>query len=108
MNRRILLLVVIILFSEIINAQYLSKQWDHTYGGHENETMMAIKQLNDHGFILGGYTRSDTGGTVSQHTQGGTDFWIINTDSNGVLRWDRRFGGTLEDRLYSLDVGSRG
>ncbi len=100
--------VLLLLMNVCFGQTYLVKQWDHTYGGYENETMTAIKETNDKGFILGGFTRSDTGANVSENTRGGTDFWIVNTDSNGVFRWDKRFGGNLEDRLYSIDIGTRG
>src|SRR3954465_10823516 len=101
------LTIAFLFVNNCVGQIYLVKQWDHTYGGLENEWLTTIKELNDKGFVLGGYTRSDTGGYVSEVTRGGTDFWIVNTDSNGVIRWDKRFGGDLEDRLYTIDLASR-
>ena len=82
---------------------YLAKQWDHTYGGINVETLTAIKQTADSGFILGGFTNSDSSGEISEHTRGGYDFWIVKTDSVGNLQWEKRFGGTLTEKLFSVE-----
>jgi hypothetical protein len=52
------------------------KQWDKTYGGSRHDYGFCVKQTNDDGYILGGYT--------SSHWEyGGNDFWLVKTDANG-------------------------
>lgn len=80
----------------------LAKQWDHTFGGTDWETLTVLKQTADSGFILGGYTRSDSGADVSQPAQGFWDYWIVKTDSLGNKQWDKRFGGSGNDKLNAV------
>lgn len=104
MNKVILALAAALICSLSSKAQYLSKQWDHTYGGSFVETLNSLIQTMDGGFLLGGDTRTDSAsGDVSEPTRGGRDMWIVKTDSLGAKQWDKRFGGNINERLYSAD-----
>ncbi|MBK9731262.1 MAG: T9SS type A sorting domain-containing protein [Chitinophagaceae bacterium] len=78
------------------------KQWDGRYGGNDNEYLYALDQTNDGGFVLGGYTRSNVSGEVTIPGKGGFDFWIVKTDANGVKQWDKRYGGTKDEKGKSI------
>ncbi len=91
------------LFLSAMSQTYLAKQWDHTFGGINVETLTALRQTADSGYILGGFTNSDSSGEISQHIRGGYDFWIVKTDSTGNLSWEKRFGGSLTDKLFSVE-----
>jgi hypothetical protein len=43
-----------------------------------------------------------TMGDVTQPSQGGYDYWIVKTDSNGIKQWDKRFGGSTYDKMKSI------
>ena len=86
----------------------LSKHWDRTFGGNDDETFTRIVQTSDSGFLLCGYTRSSASGDVSQNSQGGTDFWIVKTDSLGLKLWDKRFGGSFQERIAGVAVNPGG
>ena len=53
-------------------------------------------------------------GRTSLHTDGLTDmgwrgdFWLVRTDSNGVLQWSRRFGGGYMDLCHAMAVARDG
>lgn len=79
-----------------------NKQWDKSFGGSEDDGLNSIISLNDGGFILGGYTFSDSTGDFSQHNYDYGDFWILKIDSIGNKLWDRHYGGTDGDILHSL------
>jgi len=79
-----------------------NKQWDKNFGGTAVDWLTSIKQTRDGGYILGGYSVSGIGGDKSQGSWGGTDFWIIKTDSLGNKQWDKDFGGIDADNLYSI------
>src|SRR6185436_478963 len=81
-----------------------NKQWDKRFGGTQTDNLMALQQTSDGGYILGGYSASGIGGDKTQAVWGGfySDYWIIKTDSLGNKEWDRDFGGTNVDNLYSL------
>src|SRR5256885_327527 len=86
----------------------LVKQWDYRYGGTNDETFTAFQQTSDGGYILGGYSYSGIGGDKTEASKGSSDYWIVKTDSLGIKQWDKDFGGTVDDKLYSLQQTSDG
>lgn len=84
-------------------------EWDKSYGGLLWEDCNAVLQTYDGGYLLGGYTSSPVSGDVSENSFDLTanppdvgDFWIVRTDANGNLLWDKRIGGDGEDRAWTL------
>jgi hypothetical protein len=63
--------------------------WDRTYGGAGEEQLFSGKQTADSGFVLAGYTYS--------YGAGGRDFWLVKTDADGEIQWNRTFGGQQHD-----------
>src|SRR4051812_10640543 len=92
------------------NAQtHFIKKWDHTFGGPGKETLVSLTRTSDGGYLLGGYTKSDSvAGEVSQPNNGlnTEDYWIVKTDSLGNFMWDKRFGGNLTEKLGSAEQTS--
>jgi PKD repeat protein len=86
----------------------LEKQWDSRYGGTNNDDIISLYQTSDGGYILGGYSYSGIGGDKTQPSWGGSDYWIVKTDSVGNFQWDKRFGGTDDDYLTSIQQTSDG
>src|ERR1041385_1153172 len=72
-------------------------QWQNTIGGDSIEYMWCVQQTRDSGFILGGYSKSNIWADKTQPDRGLFDYWIVKTDSLGVVQWDRTIGGTDED-----------
>jgi hypothetical protein len=87
-----------------------NKQWDKDFGGTDGDELYSIQQTSDKGYILGGYTYSGIGGDKTQPNWGSFtfDYWIVKTDSLGNKQWDKDFGGTSNDQLYSLQQTSDG
>ena len=83
-------------------------QWEKDYGGSLPEDFRDLQQTRDHGYILAGYTDSPVSGDKTQPVWGSTDFWIVRLDSLGNKIWDRDFGGTSVDNLYSVQQTSDG
>lgn len=89
-----------------------NKMWDKRFGGTGNDTFSEIDQTNDGGYLLSGYSNSDSSGDKTQHYWPGnahTDYWIVKINSNGFKKWDRRFGGTDRDEggvLGAWDAGA--
>ncbi|MFH2144338.1 MAG: T9SS type A sorting domain-containing protein [Bacteroidota bacterium] len=74
--------------------------WLKTYGGAINEAAKMFKQTSDNGFIIVGYS--------SSYTNGGNDFYLIKTDSNGNFQWQQHYGGAGDDVGYSIDFAKNG
>src|SRR6185295_18607447 len=72
-------------------------------GGTSGEWFSSCQRTNDNGYILGGSANSGISGDKTQPIWGGEyDFWIVKLDSLGNKQWDKDYGGTDRDVLYSL------
>lgn len=76
--------------------------FDKSYGGTDKEDCEEIIQCPDGGYALAGRTQSPIGGDVTQPPRGEYDYWVVRTDSNGLLLWERRFGGDENDYGYDI------
>jgi hypothetical protein len=71
-----------------------------TYGGTRDDRANFFQQTSDGGYILAGYTSSF--GVDS------SDIFLIKTDANGNVVWAKTYGGTGDDRAYSVQQTSDG
>ena len=74
--------------------------WEKTYGGSIDEALMSIRETNDGGFILAGYTGSNDVDVTENF--GEYDIWLVKTDSNGILEWQKSFGGSEWDMALEV------
>lgn len=80
-------------------------QWEKYYSGYSGDGLMKIVQTKDGGYLLGGYSISDSAGSKTENTIGGNglpDYWIIKTDSLGNIQWQNTIGSTANDYLRSV------
>jgi hypothetical protein len=69
-------------------------QWENTYGESSNyDDALEVVQTADGGYAFAGQTTS-----YDPHYN--RDAWLVKTDSNGTLEWERKFGGTYSGRTY--------
>ncbi|MFX0162805.1 MAG: hypothetical protein ACFE68_05625 [Candidatus Hodarchaeota archaeon] len=61
-------------------------EWNQTYGGTEYDTGCCVVQTADGGYIITG----NKGKTTDPYSG---DVWLIKTDVNGNILWDKIFGG---------------
>jgi PGF-CTERM protein len=71
------------------------EQWYRTFGGRKTEINPSVRQSPDGGYILGGETSSFDDG----------NYWLIQTDEDGNVQWDRRFKGTGLDSFQQTPDG---
>ncbi|MBC8527136.1 MAG: T9SS type A sorting domain-containing protein [Candidatus Cloacimonetes bacterium] len=102
MKKTMLVTILLSLFlTSVAVAQPPDIIWTQTYpGGGSNDRCYSVKETSDGGFIQTGYT-NDIGA-------GGTDVWLIKTDALGNEIWNRTFGGTDNDKGYSVAETSDG
>ena len=74
--------------------------WEKTYGGSSSDYACSIQQTSDGGYIVAGYTNSFGAGYG--------DVYIIKLGSNGNMKWEKTFGGSSDDRAYSIQQTSDG
>ena len=69
-------------------------EWQKTYGGPEREDFYSINQTNDEGYVVAGSTESDGAGDF--------DFWVFKLSPIGEIEWQKTYGGSNIDFLYSI------
>jgi uncharacterized delta-60 repeat protein len=74
--------------------------WAKTYGGMNFDEAYSVQQTSDGGYIVAGYTRSFGAGSA--------DIFLIKTNANGNVQWAKTYGGTGDDRAYSVQQTSDG
>lgn len=85
-----------------------TKQWDKRFGGTNSDYLYWLQQTVDGGYILGGYSASDSSGDKTEPSWTSIDYWILKIDSLGSKQWDKRFGGTEYDPLFSIEQTTDG
>ena len=66
--------------------------WENTYGGDEEDIAQSIKQTDDGGYIITGWTTS--------FGSGSWDVMILKIDEFGNEEWSNYFGGDQRDQGY--------
>lgn len=75
-------------------------EWEQTYGGPDLDWVTSLAATSDEGYIMSGITHSSGAGEM--------DFWLVKTDKFGNMEWKKTYGGTSDDRAYSVAEGSDG
>jgi hypothetical protein len=78
--------------------------WDKTIGGTSTEYLRCMVATHDGGYLLGGWSSSGIGGHKTEVSRGGFDYWIVKTDANGIVLWDKTIGGNLDDMIWAMDI----
>ena len=101
MKNKHYLFLVIGLFS-ITNSIAQDILWERSYGGKHAEYLFDAIPTADYGFILAGSSISNKNGNKSEANKGDLDYWIWKMDEKGTPEWQKSFGGTGVDILYSV------
>lgn len=86
------------------------EEWQKTIGGSGKDVVSKIIQTPDRGFIIGGSSSSlgviEGNAKVEKRSPnyGHLDYWLIKLNSNGIIEWERTYGGKYKDQLESLSL----
>jgi hypothetical protein len=80
--------------------------WEHTYGGTQFDAAQAVVQSSDGGFFVVGNSKSSD--LDANFNSGENDIWVIKTDAQGNLVWQKSFGGTGIDFGFDVVENSKG
>lgn len=106
---RYLLLVLLPVFVHAQVPALPPIQWQHTFGGKNMDQLNCLQQTKDGGYILGGFSASEISGTKTQASKGGgSDYWVMKLDKQGALEWERVYGGSGADVLWTLSQTTDG
>jgi len=73
------------------------KGWIKTFGEFGEDIGYSVRQTFDGGYIIAGSTNN---------IGYGGDVWLIKTDKDGNMLWDKIFGGNDRDEAYSVQQTS--
>lgn len=77
--------------------------WTQTYGGDKEDELTAVKATQDGGFIIGGRSNSSISGNKTEYALGEYDLWVVKINADGLVEWDRTFGGAEKDNLVAIE-----
>ncbi len=83
-------------------------QWQQVLGGVHSEYLYDVKATPDYGFLLIGSSFSEDSGNKSGKGQGDLDYFIWKMDESGKMEWQKTFGGSGSDYLYSASLTKEG
>lgn len=77
-----------------------NEQWSKNYGGSSADGGYSVISAGDGGYAVAGYTRS--------YGAGGSDMWLVKTDSQGNMQWSKTYGGAADELASSIVRASDG
>lgn len=102
-----------------------TEQWQRTIGGNGQDELLCAFQTKDGGYILGGSsssnppsisnTKTDGKSTPttkadlynkSEKSRGNMDYWVVKLNKEGVVEWQKTYGGKYADLLRSMEQTS--
>ena len=83
-------------------------EWQNTIGGNNIDPLYSIFQTYDGGYILGGWSFSDSSGDKTEDNLGITDYWIVKTDAAGNIEWENTIGGNIQEYMHTVEQTSDG
>ena len=69
-------------------------QWDKTFGGGNQDWAYSVAQTHDEGYIVAGFADSFD-----------QQLWLIRTDENGDMRWNKTYEGEGWSIMQTTDRG---
>ena len=80
--------------------------WSKCLGGSRDDSAFAILRTPDKGFLVAG-TAASTNGDVTANA-GGSDAWVVKTDSLGNIQWQKTYGGPGYEAFKAMSINPDG
>ncbi len=99
-----------------------NEQWQRTIGGDGQDELLCAFQTKDGGYVLGGSSSSSPSSITnvkaegktaesstidlygkSEKSRGNMDYWVVKLDKQGVIEWQKTYGGRYADLLRSME-----
>ena len=83
--------------------------WQKTIGGLLDDNPTKVIETSDHNLLFVSNSLSQAGGLKTAPNHGVVDIWLIKTDLNGTIIWDKSYGGDqidLAGNIIELESGN--
>jgi hypothetical protein len=97
--KKIVILLIVAISPGILFSQNYLVNWQSCFGGSELDYVTDMVEFNNHFYILGNTFSND--GDIS-FLHGENDFWLVCTDSQGNMSWERTYGGSDSDGSHRI------
>ncbi len=104
--KKLFFLIGAVLLCANLFGQMPPINWQKCYGGPGDETGNFIVRTKDGGYIMTGFTDSVGGQVTSTH--GAADVWVVKTDSLGIIKWQKTYGGSGDDYGHGIQATTDG
>jgi hypothetical protein len=74
--------------------------WQRALGGYMDDDLTKVVSTVDGGYLMVGSTKSLDGDVKQNH--GESDIWVVKTNHEGVIQWEKTIGGSKEDAATDL------
>lgn len=101
-------LLALLLSIFTIHSQDPNIQWQKTIGGSGTDYLRKMIETTDGGVFVGGYSDSGISGEKTENSRGILDYWILKIDTNGDILWQKTYGGSADDYLFSIQQTTDG
>lgn len=91
--------------------QHGNKVWGKSFGSSLTDFGASAVKSSDGSYFVGGLTEKKDGDVTGDFHTGSNvspDFWLLKLDADGNKLWDKCFGGTGYDIVYSMTAGPNG
>jgi hypothetical protein len=96
--RSSILVFVLLVFGFVVSVKASSEMWSQTYGGEGSEKAYSLVESSDGGYALAGCTYPSDAEE--------SDVWLVTTDANGNMVWNRTYGeGSVRALVQTSDGG---
>lgn len=81
-------------------------QWQKSLGGSDFDWARSIQQTADGGYIVAGWSESNSGDVSGNH--GLYDYWVVKLNNVGDIQWQKSLGGSDYERARSIEQTTDG
>lgn len=74
--------------------------WQKCLGGSKRDSGSSIIHSSDGNYVMCGNSYSSDGDVTGNH--GSSDVWVVKTDANGTILWQKAYGGSKLDWGHSV------
>lgn len=100
------LLLIALLYLNLIEAQDLTINFQNKFGGSNIDVVYdGVLSPTEDGYYFVGGTRSSDFDRVSTNF-GNSDVWVIKTDLNYQIEWEKSYGGSENETAKSIKIAN--